>query len=453
MATHWFEQRLETLGRDVAFVHDGQQVTYAELLERVRWWRDTLTARGVKAGDGFAIESDYSPEAVAAVVAGFLMKTIVMPLTSVAKVQVDEFLDTAEMRHHLIFGEEGRWELVTQDRPLSHPLIQQLRDTGHPGLILWSSGSTGKAKASLLDFERLTSKFEEKRRGFRTLVFLLLDHIGGINTLFHVLSQGGTVITARARTPQRVCEAIQTHRVQLLPTTPTFLKMLLISEAYNQYDLSSLETITYGTEPMPLLTLQSLHQAMPNVALKQTYGLSETGITPTKSKSNDSLWVKLGDNGFKYKIINNILFIKSDSAMLGYLNAPSPFDEEGYMNTQDLVEVDGEWVRILGRISEIINVGGEKVYPQEVEETILQLPDIQDVTVFGKDNAVMGKVVVAKILPADASADHAALKRAVLDHCRKKLEPYKVPMRIEISTEEQHNTRFKKARSAVAQSV
>jgi long-chain acyl-CoA synthetase len=62
-----------------------------------------------------------------------------------------------------------------------------------PGLILFSSGSTGASKAALLDFDKLLVKFRKPRPAFRTLIFLLLDHIGGINTLFYVLSQGGTV--------------------------------------------------------------------------------------------------------------------------------------------------------------------------------------------------------------------------------------------------------------------
>ena len=72
----------------------------------------------------------------------------------------------------------------------------------------------------------------------------MIDHIGGINTLFHVLARGGPIVTARDRTPDAVCEAMAAHRVELLPTTPTFLNMLLISDAANRYDLSALRTIT-----------------------------------------------------------------------------------------------------------------------------------------------------------------------------------------------------------------
>ncbi len=72
---------------------------------------------------------------------------------------------------------------------------------------------------------------------------------------------------------------------------------------------------------------------------------------------------------------------RSESAMLGYLNAPSPFDEDGWYDTGDQVETDGEYIRILGRKSEIINVGGEKVFPAEVESVFLEIPNVRDVLI------------------------------------------------------------------------
>ena len=224
-----------------------------------------------------------------------------------------------------------------------HPLLEEFRNSGHSGLILLSSGSTGQIKASLHSFPRLLANYQRRRTSpYRTLAFLMLDHIGGINTLFHILCSGGTVVTPAGRTPEAICEAIQRHRVQLLPTTPTFLRMLLISEAYKKYDLGSLELITYGTEPMPPATLESLHAALPGVRLKQTYGLTEVGILPTKSESNDSLWLAVGGEGYETKIVDGVLWIRTQTAMIGYLNAPSPFDADGWFNTGDMVEQRGE---------------------------------------------------------------------------------------------------------------
>ena len=185
--------------------------------------------------------------------------------------------------------------------------------------------------------------------------------------------------------------------MELLPTTPTFLNLLLLSEAYRSHDLSSLKLITYGTEVMPDSTLQRLHEAFPGVRLQQTYGLTELGILRSKSQDSSSAWVKVGGEGIETKVVDGTLWVKAPSAMVGYLNAPSPFDAEGWMNTEDLVDVNGEYVRFLGRKSQIINVGGAKVYPAEVESVLLQMPNVADATVYGQPNPITGHIVAARL--------------------------------------------------------
>jgi acyl-CoA synthetase (AMP-forming)/AMP-acid ligase II len=135
--------------------------------------------------------------------------------------------------------------------------------------------------------------------------------------------------------------------------------------------------------------------------------------------------------------------------MLGYLNAPSPFDPDGWFNTQDLVEVDGDFIRILGRKSEVINVGGEKVHPTEVEDVLLQLDNVRDVTVSAKQNPVTGQVVAATIT-LRTPEEPEAFKRRVRKFCGARLARYKTPAVIEIIEEAHHNDRFKKSRRATA---
>jgi acyl-CoA synthetase (AMP-forming)/AMP-acid ligase II len=304
------------------------------------------------------------------------------------------------------------------------------------------------SKAALHDFDKLLLKFLKPRPAFRTLTFLMLDHIGGINTLFYVLSQGGTVVPVKGRDPASVCRMIERHQIELLPTTPTFLNMLLISEAYLHHDCSSLRMITYGTESMPSTTLEHLHAALPGVELKQTYGVSELGILQTKSRGSGSLWLRVGGNGYETKVVDNVLWIRSESAMLGYLNWPSPFNTEGWFCTGDSVEVDGEWLRILGRKSEIINVGGEKVYPGEVEGVLHEVENIRDVVVVGRANPISGQVVFARVVLHHPEPIEQVFKR-IRCHCRGRLEPFKVPASIELVDEPFHGDRFKKMRSQI----
>ena len=135
--------------------------------------------------------------------------------------------------------------------------------------------------------------------------------------------------------------------------------------------------------------------------------------------------------------------------MMGYLNAPSPFDAEGWMNTQDVVEVDGEWIRILGRKTDIINVGGQKVYPAEVESMLLQMPNVRDVAVFGEPNPITGQIVVARMNLWEPEP-LGELRKRVRVFCRDRIAPFKVPAKIEITEREQWSARFKKMRKAEA---
>ncbi len=132
-----------------------------------------------------------------------------------------------------------------------HPLLDQLRATHEPGMVLFSSGSTGAPKAALWSVCPLAARHRQAKPAPCTLVFLRLDHIGGLNTLFYSLAAGGTLVLSRDRDPVSICRAIDEHRVELLPTTPTFLTMLLLSGVWRQFSLSSLRRITYGAEPMP----------------------------------------------------------------------------------------------------------------------------------------------------------------------------------------------------------
>lgn len=114
-------------------------------------------------------------------------------------------------------------------------------------------------------------------------------------------------------------------------------------------------------------------------------------------------------------------------------------------NTQDKVEVDGEWIKILGRVTDIINVGGQKVYPAEVESVLLQMENVEDVSVFSKDNPIMGKVVGARfnLFSNEKKMD---LKKRVRKYCKNKLQSFKIPAYIEITEKVQVSDRFKKMR-------
>lgn len=446
MGIEWLIDRMVQWKNDSAIVWHDRPFTYGQILEAVASWDEQLNAEGVNAGDVVALEGDYSPNACVLLIALIGNKNIVVPLAAVAGSHRDEFLDTAEVQTVISFDEKDHHKFEHHNTKVNNPLTLELIKASEPGLVLFSSGSTGKNKAALHNFTFLLEKYKRVRKQMRTLTFLLLDHIGGINTLFYTLSNGGTVLSVQSRDPEVICQTVERHKVELLPTSPTFLNLLLISEAYSRYDLSSLKLITYGTEVMPESTLRRLHKIFPDVQLLQTYGLSELGILRSKSKDSGSLWVKVGGEGFETKVVDGVLWIRAQSSMLGYLNAPSPFDQDGWMNTQDMVEVDGDYIRILGRKSDIVNVGGQKVYPAEVESVLMQMDNVKDAAVRGEKNPITGNIVVARLTLAEPE-DLPRLKQKVRQFCKGRLENYKIPVKIEITDNVQHTERYKKMRA------
>lgn len=212
-----------------------------------------------------------------------------------------------------------------------------------------------------------------------------------------------------------------------------------------RYDLSSLRRITYGTETMPQVTLDRIRERFPNVELQQTYGLSEVGVLRSQSRPDGSLWVRIGGEGFETQVRDGILWVRSEFRMLGYLNAPSAFDDEGWFNTQDRVEVEGEWFRILGRVTDLINVAGQKVYPAEVENVILKLSNVTDVVVKGEKHTLLGQIVVAYISLSETEP-LSELRARVRAACLAKLADYKVPAKVALMDVDMYSARFKKIR-------
>lgn len=430
---------------DDALIWRDKAYSYQWMYERVNYWLDEVEKNNINEGEVIILEADFSPNAIALFLVLIEKKCVLVPLTASVKSKREEFIEIAQGEKSIVIDEEDNVSITKLPFKADHEQYKKLRERNHPGLVLFSSGSTGKSKAALHDLTGILEKFKVRKKKLRTITFLLYDHIGGVNTMLYVLSNGGCIITATDRNPENVLKLVEKYKVELLPTSPTFINLILISESYKKFALSSLKVVTYGTEPMPESTLKRFHELFPHITMQQTYGLSEVGILRSKSKSSDSLWVKVGGEGFETRVIDGLLEIKAQSAMLGYLNAPSPFTEDGWFITGDQVEVDGEYLKILGRKSEIINVGGEKVYPAEIESIIQEMDNVAEVTVYPEKNPIMGNIVCARVRlinEEDPKEFSSRLKR----YCKERMQTYKIPVRISIDKHEQFSSRFKKKR-------
>lgn len=441
----WLVERFAAIPAVPAFVYKNRSYEYAWLVQQIVSARAAISAHN--ASSVFSIHGDYSPHAIGLFIALALERKTIVPITTNVENEVRSRRAAAEVQVAVTALETGLSFERISERPLEHPLLQFLAQRGHAGLVLFSSGSTGAPKAIVHDLETLIGGSSDRRtRRLTFVVFLMFDHIGGLNTLLNSLAMGATLVIPERRDPESVAALIAAHKVQVLPTSPSFLNLLLLARCHERYDLSSLKLITYGTEPMPQSLLRKLRETFRSARFLQTYGTSETGIATTASLSSESLFLKIDDPGTEWKVVDGELWIRSRSQMLGYLNEASPLAEGGWYPTGDLVEESRDgYLKIVGRLKEIINVGGQKVLPAEVENVIMDVPGVQDALVRGEPNPITGQIVVADVA-ADPSAAGDALVRSIRLACRDRLEKFKWPVKIHIRESIGYGSRFKKVR-------
>ncbi|NQU61760.1 MAG: long-chain fatty acid--CoA ligase [Rhodospirillales bacterium] len=405
---------------------------------------EMLDLSAIPPGSSVAVIGDFDPASIVALIQLFQKGCVVVPLTVHTRSQHDYFFNAAAVQYVV---EKGIVK-AQPDPPMQPPIMVELGQQGKAGLIMFSSGTSGRPKAILHDVEKIMARFKTAKKTLRTISFLMFDHWGGLNTFFYTLYAGGQIIVPDSLDPESVFRSVERYRAELLPTTPTFLRLACRTVDFESLDLSSLKLITYGTEVMDEITLSRVTALLPETDFRQTYGLSELGVFSVRSRARDSLFIQIGGDGVKTRILDNVLWISSPFQMIGYLNETSPFDSEGFYNTKDIVEVDGEWLRITGRDSEIVNIGGVKVSPIDVEEAVCGLKGVVEAQAFGRPNPVTGQHLELKVVLSPENAPAVSeIKKAL----RQILPEASQPSRIQAVEEIPRSHRFKRTGNGMPQ--
>lgn len=444
----WLKQYIVSISNQQLLTDGYNTYKYGDLFSQIDTYQIEIDMY-LTNGEVVAVLADYSFHSIALFLALLGKKTIIVPIVSQSHSEIDKRLIVAGCAVTITIGNNGNLEIIRRNQSANnHPIISALVRDCRAGLVLFSSGSTGEPKAMVHDLDSLVDRYQGKKtRHLNILVFLMFDHIGGLNTLLNILSIGAFMVIPINRKPDYIASLIQEHQIHVLPTSPTFLNMMLIDQVDSRYDLSSLKMITYGTEAMPKSLLDKLKRAFPKTKLVQTFGTSETGIVQTSSLSSESLAIKLDDPTIEYKVIDSELWLRSKTQILGYINASmESFTDDGWFKTGDLVkEIENGYIEIIGRKKEVINVGGLKVLPTEVESVLLEMDEVSDCMVYSESSAITGQIVVAdvvlasRLLPKDA-------RQAIRKFCRNRLDEYKVPVKINFTEKTNFNERFKKIR-------
>ena len=429
-----------------AIIYDGKKYSYNELYIKIKEIESFIKDK-IKSGEVVAILADYSFVSIALFFALYENKNIIAPITSTSQKEIDGKIKES-FSTKIINLENEKLVITNIKSEASHKIINDLQTSKCAGLILFSSGSTGAPKAMIHNLDTLVDSYgDKKQKQINMLVFLMFDHIGGINTMLNILSMNATMIIPQNRNADDICKLIEEYKIAVLPSSPTFLNLILINRSYEKYDLSSLRMITYGTETMPEGLLNRLKAVFSKVKFLQTFGTSETGIATTSSKSSNSTFMKIDDENLEYKIVDNELWLRSKTQILGYLNrSMESFTNDGWFKTGDLVELDNEgFIKIIGRNKEIINVGGQKVLPSEVESVLLGMDEIEDCLVYGEQNAITGQSVSCDVV-LKHGIDDSGFKILVRKFCKDKLDNFKIPTRVNVVQKTEFTERFKKSR-------
>ncbi len=430
-----------------ALVFGHETYSYRDLLNNIDYWDGKVS--NINPGSIVYIIGDYSFNAISLFFSLAKIKAIVIPVVSENEEEIEKRISVLKPNYIINIRKGAPDTELISNELTQFELIDDIRKSNKSGLVLFSSGSTGKPKAMLHDLDNLLATFMGKRRKkLSIMVFLMFDHIGGLNTLLNSLAMGAKLVIPSKREPEYVGKLIEDQKVNLLPASPTFLNMMLMANVPNNFDLKSLRMITYGTEAMPKSLLARIQKFMPKVKLLQTFGTSETGIAQTSSRSSSSLDIKFDDPNQEIKVVNGELWIRSKTKILGYLNSDmESFSDDGWFKTGDLVEESGDgFFKIIGRAKEVINVGGEKVLPAEVESVVLEVPCVKDCVAYAAPNAITGQTVVVNIVLNSDSIEEKEAKKEIRKHCKAKLDSYKTPTKIKFEDNMGINERFKKVR-------
>ncbi|MFT3828379.1 MAG: fatty acid--CoA ligase family protein [Opitutaceae bacterium] len=435
--------------RELWVCDDGTRV-WRELGDAIAAARAQCQAAGVRVGDIVLTPGEAKLGALAWFFAAALEGAVVAPLRAAREGEIAAWRSHAAPRWRV--RNEQLEALPCESRSASaEPLLLQLREQGRPGLILATGGTTGTPKLVLHDLAALLATVPVKQSVARRIMPLMrFDHIGGLDMAWRALGSGHVLVEPPAElTPEPVAAAIAKHRVEVMPATPSFLNLLLAAEAHRRHALGSLAIVPYGAEPMPVGLLARLRSALPKVEFVQRFGTSETGAVPV---SESGAGLVLGDDaaGFQWKIVEDELWVRSPAQALGYLAGEAGgLGRDGWFRTGDLAErlPDGA-VRVLGRREELINVGGEKVLPAEVENVLQSHPQVADCRVYPERNSLLGQVVAAEIVWRGGETDPLAVKRALQEHAGERLPRHKLPAIVKLVAAVSATRNLKKDRSA-----
>lgn len=473
------KDKANRFGNKPALIFKEKTVTFGELLEQTYKFCHSLKEIGIQKGDKVALFMPNSLECVYSYLALFCMGAVVVPLDYMLKEEeLVSCISHSEAKLLIIRPKDGVSPLSLKERiPTLKDIIISYEEK-HPhfyifddfvsrgqieepdikveesdnALIFYTSGTTGRPKGVLLNYKHLDGSpmamdyFVDLSDKDTKLCALPLTHFGGLVYLQNCIYYGITLIIMDRFNPLEFLRNVEQYKVTCFHLVPSMYIALLQLKEFEKYDLSSIRWVNVFGAPSSPEVLKRFMQYCPQANLLHGWGMTETSppntVIPMGSPKIHSVglpapWIDLrivdeNDKELPRGEVGEIV-MKSWAVMVGYYKDPEETARvmrNGWFHTGDLgkIDVDG-YLYIMGRIKEMIKVGGEIVYATEVEDVIHKIPEIQEVAVIGVEDKLRGEVVKAFI----SLKDGVKLSEDEIRHfCRQNLANFKVPHYIEI---------------------
>ncbi|MDK9704134.1 MAG: long-chain fatty acid--CoA ligase [Sulfuritalea sp.] len=445
----WIDRHAGLTPDKTAIRFPGRDVSYAQFAELVDRVAAALAASGVKRGGCVAFLGFNSPEMLALLFAAARVGALFMPLNW--RLAGPEHRQMLEDCPPALLFVEGQYVAQTESfrsalggtTPVSFGLAadgwtswsefcsrakgpaprdpQAGEDT--PLLICYTSGSTGKPKGVLLTQRALicnaanSADMHDLTTSDVILTTLPLFHVGGLNNqTTPALQAGCTVVLHPKFEVDATFDALEREGVTLTVLVPAQLDMMMAHRRWAGADFSGLRMITTGSTIVPRHVIDAVHAK--GTPLVQVYGSTETCPIAVYLKAADA-HRKAGSTGkpalhCRLRIVDGQgadvkpgvtgeILVQGDNVMTGYWNAPEATKavlNDGWFRTGDMGHQDDEgYLWVDGRCKEMIISGGENIYPAEIENLLIECPDIVEASVIGRPDDRWGEIVVAVVVP------------------------------------------------------
>ncbi len=422
---NWLAQRAQSCPDRIALIADGESMTYAELEEEAVHAARRLAAWGVRRGATVAMNMRPGREKIILVHA--LMKTGAVLLPISPKLSPEErgrALEACDVTVDL--DDPGKLTQTEADMPMLGE-----HDMADPHCRILTSGSTGHPHPVSLTygnhlFSAMGSAFNiGVDPSDRWLCALPTSHISGLSIVMRSVIYGTAMVLHDRFDPAAVAEAIEDDGVNVISMVSTMLLRLLDQDV----DISAPRAILVGGGPVPP---SALAEALDRGArVIQTYGLTETCSQVTTLEVAEARR-KVGSVG-RPLLTSHLRIQDREILVQGPTVSAGALDADGWLHTGDVGWIDDDgFLYVQGRTDDMIVTGGENVIPAEVEDVLVQHPEIIEAAVIGRPDPEWQQAVTAVLVARDGVEVNIETVRS---HCDGKLAPYKIPKQVEVVDE------------------